>query len=105
MFFKRNGSKDYKKRLEAAKKAADHHVKYVTERIGDTDEVIGRDGAIALRDGELIVFASQDILFRCDIAEVDLSELLSKDGVIVKGPDKERGGEARTIIVYYVYYR
>ena len=83
-----------------------HHVKHVTERKNDgIDEVIGRDGAMAIRNDELIVFASQDILFRTDIADLRASELLSKDGVIVGGPDKEHGGNDRTLVVYYVYYR
>ena len=92
-------------RREIAEKIVGHHVKYVTERKNDVDEVIGREGALALRNDELIVFASQDILFRTDVATLNAAELLSKDGVIISGPDKERGGEERTIIVYYVYYR
>ena len=92
-------------RREMAEKIVGHHVKYVTERKNDVDEVIGREGALALRNDELIVFASQDILFRTDVATLNAAELLSKDGVIISGPDKERGGEERTIIVYYVYYR
>lgn len=90
---------------EMAEKIVGHHVKYVTERVGDVDEVIGREGALAIRDGELIVFASQDILFRTNIETLNASELLSKDGVIISGPDNAHGGVERTIIVYYVYYR
>ena len=93
-------------RREMAEKIVGHHVKYVTERSADNvDEVIGREGALALRNDELIVFASQDILFRTDVATMNAAELLSKDGVIITGPDKEHGGIERTIIVYYVYYR
>ena len=92
-------------RREMAEKIVGHHVKYVTERKNDVDEVIGREGALALRNDELIVFASQDILFRTDVATMNASELLTKDGVIITGPDKEHGGTERTIIVYYVYYR
>jgi hypothetical protein len=33
------------------------------------------------------------------------SELLSKEGAIITAPDLEKGGEMRTIIVYYVYFR
>lgn len=92
-------------RREMAQKIVGHHVKYVTERRDNVDEVIGREGALALRNDELIVFASQDILFRTDVANMNAAELLSKDGVIISGPDKEHGGVDRTIIVYYVYYR
>ncbi len=103
---KRKNPESYAYRLEMAERIVGHHVKYVTERKEDgIDEVIGRDGAMAIRNDELIVFASQDILFRTDIADLRASELLSKDGVIVGGPDKEHGGADRTLIVYYVYYR
>ena len=92
-------------RRQMAERIVGHHVRYVTERRDNVDEVIGREGALALRNDELIVFASQDILFRTDVATLNASELLSKDGVIISGPDKLHGGEERTIIVYYVYYR
>lgn len=92
-------------RREMAERIVGHHIKYVTERHGEVDDVIGRDGALALRNDELIVFASQNILFRTDVSTLNASELLSKDGVIINGPDKEHGGIERTIIVYYVYYR
>ncbi len=91
---------------EMAERIVGHHVKYYTERIGDVDEVIGRNGALALRNDELIVFAeSKDILFRTDVETLNASELLSKDGVIITGPDNAHGGVERTIIVHYVYYR
>ena len=77
-------------------------IKYKREM---AQKIIGREGALALRDDELIVFASQDILFRTDVATLNASELLSKDGVIISGPDNAHGGVERTIIVYYVYYR
>ena len=92
-------------RRQMAERIVGHHVKYVTERRDNVDEVIGREGALALRNDELIVFASQDILFRTDVADMNASEPLSKDGVIITAPDKEHGGVERTIIVYYVYYR
>ena len=94
-----------KYKREMAERIIGHHIKYVTERKDNVDEVIGREGALALRDDELIVFASQDILFRTDVATLNASELLSKDGVIISGPDKAHGGLERTIIVHYVYYR
>ncbi len=91
--------------MDMAKKICGHHVKYVTERINDVDEVIGRSGGLNIRDDELLVFASADVLMRCKIAEMEASELLSKDGVVIKAPDLEHGGKFRTVIAYYVYYR
>ena len=92
-------------RREMAERIAGQYIKYVTERINNVDEVIGRKGSLAIRDDEFLVFASADILFRCKVNELRASELLSKDGVVLIGPDLEHGGVERTIIAYYVYYR
>lgn len=96
-------SKQY--RWEMAKQMANHHIRYVTEKINGVDEVIGRNGGLNIRDDEMLVFASSDVLLRCKIAEMEAWELLSKDGVVITAPDLEHGGVERTIIVYYVYYR
>ena len=88
-----------------ARQICGHHVKYVTERINDVEEVIGKNGALNIRGDELLVFASADVLMRCKIEEMQAWELLSKDGVVITAPDLEHGGVERTIMVFYVYYR
>ena len=88
-----------------ARQICGHHVKYVTERIDDVEEVIGKNGALNIRGDELLVFASSDVLMRCKIEEMQAWELLSKDGVVITAPDLEHGGVERTIMVFYVYYR
>ena len=92
-------------RMDMAKRICGHHVKYVTERKDDVEEVIGRSGGLNIRDDELLVFASADVLMRCKIADMQAAELLSHDGVVITAPVLEHGGTVRTIIVYYVYYR
>lgn len=92
-------------RMEMAQRICGHHVKYVTERRDGVEEVIGRSGGLNIRDDELLVFASADVLMRCKIAEMQAAELLSHDGVVITAPDLEHGGAVRTVIVYYVYYR
>lgn len=92
-------------RMDMAKRICGHHVKYVTERKDDVEEVIGRSGGLNIRDDELLVFASADVLMRCKIADMQAAELLSHDGVVITAPDLKHGGAVRTIIVYYVYYR
>ena len=96
-------SKRYK--WDMARQMCGHHIKYVTEKRGDVDEVIGRSGGLNIRDDELLVFASADVIMRCKIEQMQAWELLSKDGVVITAPDLEHGGVERTIIVYYVYYR
>ena len=92
-------------RQEMAQKIAGHSIRYVTEKINGVEEVIGRSGSIDVRNGEFIVFASSEVILRCDVDKLQAWELLSKDGVVVTAPDKEHGGTERTIIVFYVYYR
>ena len=90
---------------DMARQICGHHVKYVTEEINGTHEVIGRSGALNIRDDELLVFASADVLMRCKIEQMQAWELLSHDGVVITAPDLEHEGRERTIIVFYVYYR
>lgn len=96
-------SKRYK--YDMAKRICGHHVRYITEKNGEVDEVIGREGSLNIKDDELLVFGSGDILMRCKIENMQAWELLSKDGVVITAPDDAHGGRERTIIVYYVYYR
>ena len=104
MFSKKNPSSlAYKKNM--AQMISNKRIRYVGEKINGVEEVIGKGGSISIRDDEILVFASADVLLRAKIADMEASELLSKDGVIIKAPDLERGGEERTIVVYYVYYR
>ena len=92
-------------RWEMARQMANHHIRYVTEKRDGVDEVIGRNGGLNIRDDELIVFASADVILRCKIEQMQAWELLSKDGVVITAPDDAHGGIEHTIVVYYVYYR
>ena len=92
-------------RTEMAKKIAVHRLRYVTEREGETEIVIGRDGGFNIRNGEFIVSADNRVVFRCNIKDMQASELLSKEGAILTAPDLENGGGIRTVVVYYVYFR
>ena len=79
-------------------------VKYVTERTGTDDKVIGKSGALLIKGDELLVFSSSDVVFRGKKNELNYSELLSGDGIIIRGADIEHGGTERTVVVYYTYY-
>lgn len=105
LFRKKNDPESPAFRWKMARQICNHHVRYVTEKIDGVDEVIGRDGALNIRDDELLVFASSDVLMRCRVEEMQAWELLSKDGVVITAPDLEHGGVERTIMVFYVYYR
>ena len=92
-------------RWEMARSVEGQHIKYVTEKKDTVDEVIGRNGGLNIRNDEFIVYASAKVLFRCKVDDLQIWELLSKDGVVLTGPDIESGGRERTVVAYYVYYR
>ena len=100
-----NNPKSRRYRFDMARRICGHHVKYVTERRDNVEEVIGKSGGLNIKDEDLLVFASGQVLMRVPVAQLQASELLSKDGVVLTGPDLEHGGTVRTITVYYVYYR
>ena len=101
---KKNGD-SYSVRLERAKALHGQVVKYVTERRNDNEDVIGRGGALTVKDDTFIVDSSGDRLFVCNISELEVSTLMSGDGVIVRGPNLLENGKYRTITVHFVYYR
>ena len=96
-------SKRFKREMAYA--VSGQHIKYVTEKRNGVDEVIGRNGGLNIRNDEFIVYASSDVVFRCPVDELQIWELLSRDGVVLTGRDIEHGGVERTVIAYYVYYR
>ena len=88
-------------KIKMAEKMVRNRLRYATERDGDTDSVIGKNGGFNIRNGQLIVSADNRVIFRCNIEEMTVSELMSLEGVIITAPDIEQGGKIRTIICYY----
>ena len=76
----------------------------MTERTDSDDFVIGRDGALIVKDDCLLVYSSANVVFRGRIDELRMSELLSLEGVIIEGNDIEHDGRHRKVIAYYTYY-
>lgn len=100
---KNEDSKSFKRGM--AKHLDSRIIKYSTERIDNTENVIGREGSISVRNDQLIVLSGGKIIMRANIDEMKASELLSLEGVIITAPDLERNGEVHTIVAYYKYYR
>lgn len=80
-------------------------IKYVTERVDENDNVVGRGGSISVRNDQLILFSSDKILLRADVSTLDASYLLSGDGVVLTAPNLEEAGRERRYVAYFVYYR
>ena len=89
-------------------RAAELHgqvIRYVTEQRNDNEDVIGRGGALAVSGDEFIVDSSGDRVFACNVKDLEASNLMSGDGVVIKGPDLLSENRMRTITVHFVYYR
>ena len=96
-------SKQYK--WQMAEMVSGKHLRYVVERFENDEKVIGRNGSIGVKDDCLVVNTDTGIAFRGYVEQIVVSELLSKDGVVITGPDVERGGAERTVVAFYVYDR
>ena len=105
LFGKSKNTSSYKYRLEQARSLHGQPVKFVTERRADNEDVIGRGGAMAVHGDTFIVDSSGERLFVCEIANLEVSTLMSGDGVIIGGPNLLEDGKHRSIIVHFVYHR
>jgi len=105
LFSNKHNTESYAFRLERAKSLHGQAVKYVTEYRCGNEDVIGRGGSLAVHGDTFIVDSSGDRLFACKIKELEASELMSGDGVVIKGPNLLDEGKIRTITVHFVYYR
>ncbi|MBO5879352.1 MAG: hypothetical protein J6Q68_02215 [Clostridia bacterium] len=105
IFGKSKNPNSYAFRLEKAKSLHGQPIKYVTEHRNDNEDVIGKGGAMALHGDEFIVDSSGDRLFVCKVRDLEACNLMSGDGVVIKGPNLLEDGKMRTITVHFVYYR
>ena len=96
-------SKQYK--WQIAELISGKHIRYVAERKNNEEFVIGRNGSVGIKDECVIVNTDTHIAFRARIEDTVISELLSKNGAILTGPDMTQGGEERTVVIFYVYHR
>ena len=103
LFGRKEGSRAY--RTARAAKLHGLVIRYVTERHGDNEDVIGRGGNLSIHGDEFLVFSSGEILLRAKVDQLDISELMSGDGVILTAPNLEEEGRVRTMTAHYVYHR
>ncbi len=97
--------KTERRRLQMAKELHGQVIRYVTQRVDDMDEVIGRGGNLSLHGEEFLVFSSGEILLRTNYRDLEAGYLMSGDGVTITAPNIEEGGRVRTMIAHFVYHR
>ncbi len=95
----------YAYRLERAKELHGQAIQYVTERIDNNEDIIGRGGSLAIHEGNFIIDSSGDRIFVCDIKDLDISYLMSGNGAVIHGKNLLENGRERTVTVHFVYYR
>ena len=79
-------------------------IKHVTTRGEDGVEyVLGHSGSINIKGEELICFSEGKDVFRCNVYDAKVGELLSKDGVRLSMQKDD--GSVYTVVAYYVYRR
>lgn len=105
LFSRRDDTESYAFREKRARELHGKSVRYVTENRGGNEDVVGRGGAMAVKDGKFYIDSGGDRLFVCNIETLEASYLMSGDGVIVKGKDLLNGEKERTVTVHFVYYR
>ena len=105
LFSAGNNSASFARRMKVAKELHGLPVRYVTERRGGNDDVIGRGGHLTLKGEEFLVDSGDAVLFRCPVREMEASYLMSGDGVILRGPNAQDEGRVHTLTVHFVYYR
>ncbi len=104
-FEKRRQKKQEATLKEMYSRINNKRVAYAVERMPDgTERVVGKDGSVNLKDGEIFVRVGGVYAFRGILSETNVAELMSRNGITVKGLDTETGQE-RSIVAYYDYYR
>jgi hypothetical protein len=92
------------KNPEVAEFIKGRRVRYVTSRDdNDVEYVLGRSGVINIYDGEIIIWCEGHEVFRTNVYEADMGELLSHDGVRIKGKNSE--GKTVSVVAHYTARR
>lgn len=80
-------------------------LKYVSVRRGEdyTESVVGKVGALNIRDGRVVISCDTGVVLNRSIAELTIGELLSNDGATFQYRDEQN--IPVTMIAYYTYYR
>lgn len=65
-----------------------------------SETIIGKDGRINVKNGEIVILCNGHEVFRCDAEKAGLGEFLSLGGINITAVDKNDGIK-KTIVAYY----
>lgn len=90
---------------ELLKRLDGRELQTVTRRDPETsaETVIGKAGRINTLHGQIVIVCDGREVFRCDAATARCGELMSLNGVVIRG--REKNGQETTVVAYYLYYR
>ena len=77
---------------------------YAVERKNGEELVLGRNGGISVSEDEVIILCDGHQVFRCAVKGCVAAELMSHNGVDIKGVDLQTG-EKRHVVAYYSNFR
>lgn len=85
------------------KKLDKKELRYVAMRDPETYKEIrlGKEGAINIMNGEIRLVCGGVTVFACALEEVKVGELMSLDGITLKGLDRV-SGEQRSVTAFYL---
>lgn len=102
LFGKREDSKKFKR--AQAEKFNNLIIESVTERIDNEEILVGKAGSTSMRGDRFILCSEGRVVFEGDVLEISISELMSRNGIILHGYDYETGRE-RVVVAHFSYYR
>ena len=83
-------------------------IRYAARRTMDengspVEIILGKNGAINVKNGEIVVMCNAKEVFRCAMDTAECSELMSLNGAVIKGVNSVTG-EADTVVAYYTKF-
>lgn len=102
LFEKKENSKKHK--LAQAEKFNNLVIESVTERIEGEEILIGKSGSISMKDNLFIICCEGKTVFQGNVYEISISELMSRNGIIIRGTDIETQRD-RCVVAHFSYYR
>jgi len=106
MFFNNRKRKELKENEARLMRINDFEVRYVTTRdpYKYGESIIGRSCIININNGEFNIKCGNEVIFTHSIENLQCSELLSQEGVILSYVD-DKSGENVEVMAYYKYHR
>ncbi len=102
LFEPKVGSRAYNLRM--AEKFNNLIIESVTERIDNEEVLVGKSGSISIKDKTFILCCEGEVVFHGNAEEINVAELMSRNGIIISGYDDEKG-VTRTVVAHFSYYR